>query len=510
VPFFAKGANWIPADAFITRLKRGDYEKLLKAAVEANMNMLRLWGGGIFELDHFYDLCDELGICIWHDFMFACSTYPVFEEGFLDNVRHEIVDNVKNLRHHPSIAIWCGNNELECGLVGNEWDERHMSWVDYDKVFNKLIPETLAAIDAERDYWPASPHTPHNRENSEDPAAGDVHLWGVWHGRQPFEWYRNCKHRFISEFGFQSFPSLSTLKHYAREKDFNLTSPVMEHFQRSGIGNSTIMHYMLSWFRAPIGFENTVQLSQIQQATAIKYAVEHWRRNMPCTMGALYWQLNDCWCAPSWSSIDYEGRWKALHYFAKKFFAPVMLSILEKRETHQMEVYITSDRQQAFEADLVFVVQRLDGKTLLQRQKTIKVSPVQSTLIETIDLKDLVSKYGEDGFVLWSELKEKGRTVSENISTFLVPKKLEFEKPSFSYKIRDAGANSYQMILKTDKPAMWIGLDTGNAEDVLSDNYFCLLRGQEKEITIVRKTRSSSQQLAKSLKIRSLVDTYMS
>ncbi len=511
VPFFAKGANWIPADAFVTELTKKDYARLLNDAAKANMNMLRLWGGGIFEADCFYDICDELGICIWHDFMFACSAYPVFEKGFLENVRQEIIDNVKKLRHHPSIALWCGNNELECGLVGSEWNERAMSWLDYDKLFNQLIPETLREVDPERDYWPASPHSPHNRNNSEDPTNGDAHLWGVWHGKKPFEWYRTCNHRFVSEFGFQSFPELSTLRKYVKEEDLNFTSPVMEHFQRSGIGNTTIIQYMLSWFRMPIGFKNTVVLSQIQQALAMKYAVEHWRRNMPRTMGALYWQLNDCWCAPTWSSIDYEGRWKALHYFAKKFFAPVMLSILEKKETHQMEVYITSDRTQLFYAELRWIAQQLNGKTLMSGRETIEVPSLKNTLVATIDLKDVVAKYGENDILFYAELIENGKNISENFATFVVPKKLKLAKPSFSCKVRELDNKSGRFLvsIQADKPAMWVCLKTDDAEDRLSDNYFCLLKVVEKEITISRRKKTDVPAMVNALKIISIVDTYI-
>ncbi len=207
VPFFAKGANWIPADAFVTRMTVDDYRHLIQSAADANMNMLRVWGGGIYEQDMFYDLCDEMGICIWQDFMFACSTYPSFDDAFLANVQGEAEDNVRRLRHHPCIALWCGNNELEQGLVGDEWSAGQMSWEDYGKLFDTLIPDVVSELDPDRDYWPCSPHTPSDdRRDFNNPSCGDAHLWDVWHGRKPFEWYRTCTHRFNSEFGFQSFP----------------------------------------------------------------------------------------------------------------------------------------------------------------------------------------------------------------------------------------------------------------------------------------------------------------
>ena len=287
------------------------------------MNMLRVWGGGIYEDDIFYEICDELGLCIWQDFMFACSTYPTFDEKFMDNVKAEAIDNIRRLRHHPCLALWCGNNELEQGQVGEKWTEWTMSWTDYSKLFDKMLPELVDQLDPQTAYWPCSPHSPNgDRTNFNNPECGDAHLWNVWHKGEPFEWYRTCEHRFNSEFGFQSFSEPTTVYSYTAQEDRNITSWVMEHHQRAGIGNTTIMRYMLSWFKLPVGFENTIWTSQILQGTAIKYACEHWRRSMPRGMGTLYWQLNDNWPVASWSSIDYFGRWKALHYMAAKFFAP--------------------------------------------------------------------------------------------------------------------------------------------------------------------------------------------
>ncbi len=256
VPFFAKGANWIPADAFAARVGLGDYEALLRSAAAAHMNMLRVWGGGVYESEDFYNLCDELGLCVWQDFMFACSTYPAYDRAFLRSVRAEAEHQVRRLRHHACIALWCGNNELEQGLVGDRWSVQppRMSWRDYAKLFDRLLPEVVRRNDPERAYWPCSPHNPcGDRSKYNNPACGDAHLWEVWHGRKPFESYRANLHRFCSEFGFQSFPEPRTVRLFTAPSDRNVTSYVMEHHQRSGIGNSVIFQYMLEWFRLPQG-----------------------------------------------------------------------------------------------------------------------------------------------------------------------------------------------------------------------------------------------------------------
>jgi beta-mannosidase len=300
VPFFAKGANWIPADVFAARVTPFRLHTLVQEAAAAHMNMLRAWGGGIYEEDSFFDACDEFGICVWQDFMFACAAYPAFDKAFMKNVKAEAEDNVRRLRHHPSLALWCGNNEIEMGLAREKWTESSMSWKDYSKLFDKLLPEVVKRLDPDGNYWPSSPHSPHGeRKDHKSPRWGDAHLWDVWHGRKPFEWYRDQKHRFISEFGFQSFPEPKMVRSYTIPADRNVTSFVMEHHQRNAVGNALIMTYMLDWFRLPKDFDTTLWLSQILQGMAMKYALEGWRRNMPVTMGALYWQLNDCWPAGS-------------------------------------------------------------------------------------------------------------------------------------------------------------------------------------------------------------------
>ncbi|MEZ4639805.1 MAG: hypothetical protein R2856_33415 [Caldilineaceae bacterium] len=417
VRFFAKGANWIPADTFLDRLTRADYARLLNDAALANMNMLRVWGGGIYEPDLFYDLADELGICLWQDFMFGCATTHL--RRCLPGQRGpEFEDNVRRLRHHASIALWCGNNELEQGLVSDEWTDHSMSWADYSRLYDELLPRIVNSLDPETDYWPSSPHTPvGDRRNFNDPRSGDAHIWSVWHGRQPFEFYRTCEHRFNSEFGFQSFPEPRTVRTFTLPEDRNVTSYVMEHHQRSGIGNSTIIHYMLDWFRLPTSFDRTLWLSQILQGMAIKYAVEHWRRSMPQGMGTLYWQINDCWPVASWSSIDSLGRWKALHYMARHFFEPVLASAVEDVENGSVGLFVTSDRMDDLHGELRWVLTDVEGAVLDQGAAQTAIPAHTNTPVTTVDISAALAEHGARRLLFWLELAVGGEIVSPTSST---------------------------------------------------------------------------------------------
>ncbi len=508
LPFFAKGANWIPADTFSTRLTEDDYARLIGDAVAANMNMLRVWGGGIYEDDIFYDLCDELGICVWQDFMFGCATYPAFDATYMANVKAEAEDNVRRIRHHACLALWCGNNELEQGLVGDEWTETTMSWEDYDKLYNVLLPEVVARLDPQRDYWPCSPHTPvGDRRDFNNPDSGDAHLWSVWHGKEPFEWYRGCTHRFNSEFGFQSFPEPQTVYTYTSPEDRNITSFVMEHHQRSGIGNSTIIHYMLDWFKLPTSFDMTLWLSQILQGMAIKYAVEHWRRGMPRGMGTLYWQLNDCWQVASWSSIDYFGNWKALHYMARDFFAPLLISGLEDSDQETVEIHVTSDLLEVTEGVAGWTLTDTDGNTLDQGSTKVHAGSRQNTLVETLDLSHWIESRDIRNLLLWLDLSVDGQTVSRNFVNFARPKHLNLVEPDIEVEFGEPGGGCYSVSLTTDVPALWTWLEfKGGAK--FSNNFVHLRPGVNETIIIEPKEEMDVFDFSERLTIRSLADTY--
>jgi beta-mannosidase len=508
VPFFAKGANWIPADAFVTRVSRDDYRRLVDDAADANMNMLRLWGGGIWEREEFYEACDERGICLWHDVPFACSTYPGFDESFLASVRTEAEQNLRRVRHHASIALWCGNNELEQGLVADSWNDRSMSWEDYGRLFDRLLPDVVRRLDPDRDYWPSSPHTPvGDRKNFNDPASGDAHLWSVWHGRQPFEWYRTCTHRFNSEFGFQSFPEPRTVRGYTEAADRNVTSWVMERHQRSGIGNTVIMQYLLDWFRMPTSFDATLRLSQILQAMAMKYACEHWRRSMPRGMGTLYWQLNDCWPVASWSSIDSHGRWKALHHLARRFFAPVLVSGVEDPASGSVEVHVTNDRREDAAGEVVWELTTAAGDPLDAGRIPAAVARGTSRRVGTLELKRHLDTRGPRDLVVWLRLQRDGIEISSNLVLFARPKHLELSDPGIRARAtRDA--DGFLVELTAARPALWAWIELEDVDARCSDNFLSLGAGRPVRVRVQPARRMSLREFRRRLKVASLIDTY--
>ncbi|MDQ2856639.1 MAG: hypothetical protein M3R68_09945, partial [Acidobacteriota bacterium] len=349
-PVFAKGGNWIPADSFPTRISTAKYRQLLESVRDTNMNMLRVWGGGIYERDDFYDLCDEMGILVWQDFMFGCSLYPG-DQMFLDNVRQEAIDNVKRLRNHPSIAIWVGNNEIESGWFHWGWKDQLPArlWDDYLKLFYGVLPEVCASLDPSRPYWPSSPSSK-LEDDPESQKMGDLHYWQVWHAALPFSEYEKQHPRFMTEYGFQSFPQLETVNTYTVPSDHDIKSPVMMAHQRHPRGNQLIREYMLREYPEPRDFESFLYVSQVLQAEGIKIGAEHLRRIMPHNMGSLFWQIDDCWPVASWSSIDYTGRWKALQYYARRFYSEVLISTYEK--DGNLEIFVVSDRVKPFAAQL--------------------------------------------------------------------------------------------------------------------------------------------------------------
>jgi beta-mannosidase len=511
VPFFAKGANWIPADAILARRSPEMYRSLVADSAAVNMNMLRVWGGGIYEDDAFYEACDELGLCVWQDFMFACMAYPSWDESFMQTVEAEARDNVRRLRHHACIALWCGNNELEQQAVGqSKGKQALMTWEEYTPLFDDLLADVSRELAPQTDYWPSSPHSPQgDRVDFNNPDSGDAHLWDVWHGKKPFEWYRTCGHRFNSEFGFQSFPEPKTVYGYTQKQDRNVTTAVMEHHQRSGIGNTTIMQYMLDWFRLPASFDMQLWTSQILQGMAIKYACEHWRRSMPRGMGTLYWQLNDVWPVASWASIDYHGRWKALHYMARNFFAPVLVSGLEDAAKGTVEVHVTSDLLRAETGKLSWVVTDTAGRKLLTDSKTVRTPINGNRKAATLKLAELLKTQGERDLLVWLELAVKGQPTSTNLVTFARPKHLTLaEKPGITTEVSARKDGSFRVVLKTQRPAMWCWLELEGCDATLSDNFVHLRPGKAVRLTLTPSRSLTLTQLRKALQVRSLVDTY--
>ena len=511
-PFFAKGANWIPADTFVTNVNDEWYEYLIKSAADVHMNMLRVWGGGIYEADVFYELCDHYGICVWQDFMFACSAYPAFDETYMANVRQEAEHNVKRLRHHPCLALWCGNNELEQipGMIGEPDEPGVMTWDEYETLFDKLLPDVVRQHDPDRSYWPSSPHSPlGDRKDWMNPKCGDAHLWDVWHGRQPFEWYRACEHRFNSEFGFQSFPEPEVVKSYTLPEDRNISSYIMEWHQRSGIGNDAIIQYMLSWFQLPTTFDNLLWLSQVLQGLGMKYAVEHWRRSMPRGMGTLYWQINDCWPVASWSSIDYSGNWKALHYMARDFFAPLLMSAIEDLQAGTVEVHVTSDLLEDTAGTLHWTLTDVSGKMLAENTLGCNnLAANADTKVCELNFADHLKEEGKRQLLLWLEFVVDEHVVSQNFVTFTRPKHLELQEPGLAAEVKEVGKGDFTVIITAQHPALWVWPDLPVVHASYSHRFFHLRPGRTVEVLIHPEQYLSLDEFTEQLTVSSLFDTF--
>ena len=512
VPFFAKGANWIPSDAFITRVSNEQYKHLLTLAKDAHMNMMRVWGGGVYEPDVFYDLCDELGLCVWQDFMFACSAYPIHDKDYIENVKVEFEQNIKRIRHHASLALWCGNNELEqmwADLISEKVEDGKMTEKEYLYLFDEVIPQVLSKTDPVTPYWPSSAHTPiGNRKDANNPDSGDAHLWEVWHGREPFEWYRTCEHSFNSEFGFQAFPEPQTVDTITLPEDRNVNSYIMEKHQKSFIGNDAIMQYMMSWYQLPKDFSSTLFLSQILQGMAIKYAVEHWRRKKPHGTGTLYWQLNDCWQVASWSSIDYFGNKKGLHYMAKKFFAPVLLSGWENMETGTVDLWITNDDLKEYKGVLHVSAIDTSGKTVKKQQKNVTVPAASSAIYMSVDMQKMVPDYNPRSHILLYSFEIDKKEAASNVTYFSRPKHVELEKPNLQLGAVKETKDGFTIEVKSDKPALWVWLDIPNQMVDYSDRFFHLFPGKPVTITVRPKKPMTAREVQKSVTVSSLYDTY--
>lgn len=510
VPFFAKGGNWIPADAFMTRVTPSRYQALLSDCAKVNMNMIRVWGGGIYEDDHFYRICDELGLCVWQDFMFACAAYPVFDSAWLKNVLEEAKENVLRLRHHACLALWCGNNEIEQGLVGNEYTRDTMSWADYSLLFDKKLRDIVTKFNEDIAYWPGSPHSPvGNRTDYNNPRWGDAHLWGVWHGKERFEWYQTCEHRFNSEFGFQSFPDIHTVRKYVSEDERNVTSRVMEHHQRSGIGNQTIVHYILEWFRLPTEFKKLLWVSQITQGMAMKYAVEHWRRSMPRGMGTLYWQINDCWPVTSWSSVDYYGRWKALHFMAREFFKMVLVTGVENIQSGVVQISVVNDNTHPVTGNVCWELWETDGDRAIESgSEKIRAGPLQNTESVILNCSAALKSYLPCKIIASYWMEQDGKRLSENTSFFVRPKHLKLIDPKICMVISKK-MGSWRTKLTATAWALWVFIDDEEGEIQPDGGFFHLAPGLPREVSLSCHNVSvlanlTQQQMANRLRVRSL------
>ena len=507
LPIFAKGSNWIPADSFPTRISDANLEELIRAAAETHQNMLRVWGGGFYEEERFYDLCDRYGILVWQDFIFSCSVYPFNDADFVENVRVEVVENIRRLRHRASLALWCGNNEMEEGWADWGWSglENQDLKAAYDGFFHHTLPTWCAAEDPDRVYWPSSPSSGTPFENPNSQQQGDAHYWDVWHRRKPFTAYRDQYPRFMSEFGFQALPPLATIRTYAEEADWNMTSYVMEWHQRSASGNALMVAQMLDTFRLPKDFDALVYLSLALQAEGIRYGVEHWRRHPRRVSGTLYWQLNDCWPVASWSSLDYFGRWKALHYAARRFYAPLLLSIADKPT--EQDVYVTSDLRETWEGSVRWSLEMLDGKALEAGEEPVKAAPFDVTPVCRLDFSDRLNDDLRREVVFIAELWQGEQILSRQTAFFVPTKHLTLAEPAISAQLR-VEQGQVRIELASHSLARLVECALEGAEVVFSDNYFDLPAGRTVSISAPLPAGWTASQAQAALKVRSIYDSY--
>jgi beta-mannosidase len=485
VSIFAMGADYIPEDHLLGRVTPETTRTLLEKAKFANHNAIRVWGGGYYPEDWFYDICDELGLVVWQDFMFACGVYDLTPE-FEANIRAEFIDNVKRLRHHASLGLWCGNNEMEMFVAYKTWISKPSETRDYILMYERIIPEILKEYDPQTFYWPASPSSGGTFDEPNDPNRGDVHYWDVWHGNKPFSEYRKFFFRYASEFGFQSFPSEKTVDTFTDDPaDKNIFSYIMEKHQRNGAANGKIMNYMQQTYKYPTDFDTVIYASQLLQADAIRYGVEHFRRNRGRCMGAIVWQLNDCWPVASWSSIDYAGRLKALHYAEKRFFAPLMISCEEQgmmsaaqplnwlpfEFEKSIRLSVANESMQNIRGTVRWQVRNADAQVLRSEEEVIEVPALSSRWLEK-EMLDDIDIYGE--YVSY-QLEVDGEIVSEGTVLFSYPKYFRFTDPKLTCEV-----DGDEIVVRAQSYAKNVEIRNENDDLILSDNFFDMNAGEKR------------------------------
>lgn len=499
---FAMGADYIPEDNILMRVTPERTYKLIKDAVSANHNVIRVWGGGYYPDDAFFDACDEMGLIVWQDFMFACASYELDDE-FEANIIAEARDNVRRLRHHASLGLWCGNNEMETQVLDGAWLPSVKQKYDYIKIFEYIIPKVVSEEDPQTFYWPSSPSAGGNYDNPWNENVGDAHYWDVWHGEKPFTDYRKYFFRYLSEFGFQSFPCIQTVESFTKPEDRNIFSRVMEMHQRNRAANGKIMKYMGETYLYPNDFDTLLYASQLLQADAIRYGVEHFRRNRGRCMGSVVWQLNDIWPVASWASIDYFGRWKPLHYSEARMFNPVLISCEENgeinlrpqciEEPHDIEksvrLNISNETTECVEGEVNWKLCDPDSNVIKSGNEKVSVPALSSYWLDKEDF----SEYDELSVNMSYELVVNGEVVSEGSTIFTAPKAYRYSNPELSYVI---DGDDIVVTSKAFAMKIWIENEAGDLK--LSDNCFDMQAGSRR-IHIIEGAKEN-------IRIRSVYD----
>ena len=509
VKIFTRGGNYIPDDCLYTRITEKKLDYILESCRRAHFNCVRVWGGGYYPSDAFYDLCDEKGLIVWQDLMYACNVYDV-TDAFAENCRQETYDNVRRLRHHASLGLWCGNNEIESAW--DHWDDFQKETpylrADYIRLFEEVLPKAVQEADGETFYWHSSPSSGGCFDNPDDANRGDTHYWDVWHGQKPFTDYRKYFFRFCSEFGFQSFPCAKTVNSFTLEDDRNIFSRVMESHQKNDAANGKMLYYLSENLRYPKDLTHLLYASQVLQGMAIKYGVDHWRRNRGRCMGTLYWQINDDWPAPSWSSIDYFGRWKALHYMAQKFYAPHAVSMT--LEDHRCHVYFSNESFETTEYSLTLSIRDLSGN-VLETYETKGNSPAFSA-IETAVVDICSWEDQKDDVFLEAVIHTKDQKVLKDVETLVPYKYLNLKKPVISTEAEETN-DAFILHISSDCFAPFVALDFDDADVIFSDNFFHLTDKTVQDIIVKKEDIlqghfENTEDFRKRLQILSLGTSY--
>ena len=509
VKIFTRGGNYIPDDCLYTRITEKKLDYILESCRRAHFNCVRVWGGGYYPSDAFYDLCDEKGLIVWQDLMYACNVYDV-TDAFAENCRQETYDNLRRLRHHASLGLWCGNNEIESAWDhwGDFQKETPYLRADYIRLFEEVLPKAVQEADGETFYWHSSPSSGGCFDNPDDANRGDTHYWDVWHGQKPFTDYRKYFFRFCSEFGFQSFPCAKTVNSFTLEDDRNIFSRVMESHQKNDAANGKMLYYLSENLRYPKDLTHLLYASQVLQGMAIKYGVDHWRRNRGRCMGTLYWQINDDWPAPSWSSIDYFGRWKALHYMAQKFYAPHAVSMT--LEDHRCHVYFSNESFETTEYSLTLSIRDLSGN-VLETYETKGNSPAFSA-IETAVVDICSWEDQKDDVFLEAVIHTKDQKVLKDVETLVPYKYLNLKSPVISTEAEETN-DAFILHISSDCFAPFVALDFDDADVIFSDNFFHLTDKTVQDIIVKKEDIlqghfENAEDFRKRLQILSLGTSY--
>ncbi len=509
VKIFTRGGNYIPDDCLYTRITEKKLDYILESCRRAHFNCGRVWGGGYYPSDACYDLCDEKGLIVWQDLMYACNVYDV-TDAFAENCRQETYDNVRRLRHHASLGLWCGNNEIESAWDhwGDFQKETPYLRADYIRLFEEVLPKAVQEADGETFYWHSSPSSGGCFDNPDDANRGDTHYWDVWHGQKPFTDYRKYFFRFCSEFGFQSFPCAKTVNSFTLEDDRNIFSRVMESHQKNDAANGKMLYYLSENLRYPKDLTHLLYASQVLQGMAIKYGVDHWRRNRGRCMGTLYWQINDDWPAPSWSSIDYFGRWKALHYMAQKFYAPHAVSMT--LEDHRCHVYFSNESFETTEYSLTLSIRDLSGN-VLETYETKGNSPAFSA-IETAVVDICSWEDQKDDVFLEAVIHTKDQKVLKDVETLVPYKYLNLKNPVISTEAEETN-DAFILHISSDCFAPFVALDFDDADVIFSDNFFHLTDKTVQDIIVKKEDIlqghfENAEDFRKRLQILSLGTSY--